>query len=425
MAKAGDFFQRLKPGRKAASPLDVLRTSPLFDPAWYRETHEDLRGKPIDAAKHYLEHGTAEGRNPSPLFDTKWYLQQNPDVAVSGMNPLVHYISSGQKEGRTPYARNSNFANTLNGSDAKIETAQLAEIRPTNTAHPSSKDYRFVRDVHYEVWQAPESLKDKNVCLFAAYAPDGYIFESTLMYVGALRRQKYTVIVIAASRNSGRPYADTEIICDGLISRDNFGYDFACWALGMQILPSIWQAKSVIFTNDSILGPLSQQNLATLIERIKASQVDCIALTQSWQVKHHFQSYFFVLKAKALAHPRIQSFWTSLEVVGDRDQAILRYEVPMLEMIRSFGLPFEIVFDLGGRDTGQDVNPTLDHWRELIDSGFPFVKVQILRDDITGVDKSNWEQAIRADPDIRSAIMARMTSDAEKARKSVVARSNK
>ena len=102
MAKAGDFFQRLKPGCKAGSPLDVLRASPLFDPAWYRETHADLRGKPVDAAKHYLEHGAAEGRNPSPLFDTKWYLQQNPDVAVSGMNPLAHYILHGAREGRQP-----------------------------------------------------------------------------------------------------------------------------------------------------------------------------------------------------------------------------------------------------------------------------------------------------------------------------------
>src|SRR6202034_3416056 len=108
----------------------------------------------------------------------------------------------------------------------------------------------------YEVWRAPESLKGKNVCLFVTYAPDGYVPKSTIHYIQSLKHYGLTVIVIVASRNSGRPHADVEIVCDGLISRDNFGYDFASWALGLQILPSILQANTIIFTNDSIFGPL-------------------------------------------------------------------------------------------------------------------------------------------------------------------------
>jgi lipopolysaccharide biosynthesis protein len=316
----------------------------------------------------------------------------------------VHYILHGAKEGRKAVA----------------EVSAKAPNLPTVV-----RQYRRVREVHYEVWQAPDSLKGKRVCLFVVYAPDGYVHKSTAHYIEALKRQGLAVIVIVASRNSGRPYADTEIICDGLISRDNFGYDFSCWALGLQILPSIWQANTIIFTNDSVFGPLSQPSLTRLIKRIQASPADYIALTQSWQVRHHYQSYFFALKEKALGHPGMKHFWSNLEVVANRDQAILRYEVPMLEMFKSFGLETDVLFPLANRDFELDMNPTLDHWRELVESDFPFIKVQVLRDDINGVDKNNWTNGIEMDADILAAIAERLDSGLEKNRKLSLVRPNK
>jgi hypothetical protein len=58
--------------------IAILRKSHFLDPSWYRQTYPDLRGRPIDAARHYLEHGAKEGRNPHPLFDTNFYLRQYP-----------------------------------------------------------------------------------------------------------------------------------------------------------------------------------------------------------------------------------------------------------------------------------------------------------------------------------------------------------
>lgn len=82
---------------------EELAKSPLLDPAWYRQTCPDIGDTPVEAARHYLEHGAGEGRNPHPLFDTKFYLQRNPDVAASGINPLVHYILYGAKDGCDPH----------------------------------------------------------------------------------------------------------------------------------------------------------------------------------------------------------------------------------------------------------------------------------------------------------------------------------
>lgn len=96
------FSLKLKGAKNAASALDIIRTSPFFDADWYRKSHNDLSDTRIDAARHYIEHGASEGRDPGPKFDTKFYLEQYPDVKEAGINPLLHYILHGAAEGRLP-----------------------------------------------------------------------------------------------------------------------------------------------------------------------------------------------------------------------------------------------------------------------------------------------------------------------------------
>jgi glycosyltransferase involved in cell wall biosynthesis len=74
------------------------------DPVWYRETYSDLRETPIDVAKHYLDHGAREGRNPSPLFDTYFYIGQIDQANLKNLNPLVHYIKFGAADGVDPHS---------------------------------------------------------------------------------------------------------------------------------------------------------------------------------------------------------------------------------------------------------------------------------------------------------------------------------
>src|SRR5471030_1724698 len=90
------------PADSLTKAIVLLRQSRFFDPGWYRLNYPDLRDNPIDPARHYLEHGAREGRNPHPLFDTQFYLKQNPNVALSCMNPLLYYILRGAKDGGDP-----------------------------------------------------------------------------------------------------------------------------------------------------------------------------------------------------------------------------------------------------------------------------------------------------------------------------------
>ena len=100
MARAFELLLRRR-DVKLVKPYLALKTSVLFDPAFYAE-RVWFAG---DAAMHYLLHGANEGLDPGPFFSTNGYLRQNPDVAQSGMNPLAHYELFGRKEGRKPALR--------------------------------------------------------------------------------------------------------------------------------------------------------------------------------------------------------------------------------------------------------------------------------------------------------------------------------
>ena len=78
--------------------IKLIENSLLFDAEWYCKTYG--YGKYLNAAKHYLNIGWNDGKNPSAFFDNSDYLEKNPDVEKAGMNPLLHFEKYGFKEGR-------------------------------------------------------------------------------------------------------------------------------------------------------------------------------------------------------------------------------------------------------------------------------------------------------------------------------------
>jgi glycosyltransferase involved in cell wall biosynthesis len=79
------------------SDLDLLKETELFDERWYLQANPDVLQGGSDAARHYLEVGASEDRDPGPLFSTSAYrltygLQSNE-------NPLLDFL---RQRGREP-----------------------------------------------------------------------------------------------------------------------------------------------------------------------------------------------------------------------------------------------------------------------------------------------------------------------------------
>ena len=84
--------------RKLKKDLTLIRSSGLFDKAWYLASNPDVAVAKIDPARHYLLFGGLEGRDPGPRFSSKQYLNTHRDVLKAKINPLVHYLSYSPQE---------------------------------------------------------------------------------------------------------------------------------------------------------------------------------------------------------------------------------------------------------------------------------------------------------------------------------------
>jgi GT2 family glycosyltransferase/glycosyltransferase involved in cell wall biosynthesis len=90
----------------------AARTTPLFDPHWYRERYQ-AAAVAIDAGDwrcalhHYQYNETPMQFDPLPVFSEAWYLAGNPDVreaveAGKFRNGYAHFLSHGAAELRSP-----------------------------------------------------------------------------------------------------------------------------------------------------------------------------------------------------------------------------------------------------------------------------------------------------------------------------------
>ena len=130
-------------------------------------------------------------------------------------------------------------------------------------------------------------------------------------------------------------------------------------------------AKSLALINDSIVGPLKAERFAGLFQRIRASDAHLVGLTESFEIRRHFQSYFLVAKAEGVA--ALLAFLSEVKAYRDKHAVIVTCEVPLLERCLSLRLRSEALFP-----TTMPGNATLEEWRDLIARGFPFVKVAAL-----------------------------------------------
>jgi SAM-dependent methyltransferase len=239
----------------------------------------------------------------------------------------------------------------------------------------------------------------EEICLFVAFAPDGTLPPLTKRYLAALRALGLRTVLCLNMINHDAP-TDPSLAAqaDHVLLRSNGGYDFAAWADILRAEPALWDSGLLMFANDSLVGPLD--GLGTLMNRMRRSKADFIAMTDSRMYRPHVQSYLFSYKRAGLASAAIRCFWSEIEVLDDKQQVIQSYELALLDLAKTrAGLQVEVLFpteNLLGRDRRRLIalSPTHHLWRQLLRHGFPFVKAELLRLPPQGVRAGDVLQAL-------------------------------
>lgn len=271
-------------------------------------------------------------------FDAEWYVREYPDVARSKIDPAEHYETYGKLLGRAP----------------------SAEAVNVYVRHIIAKKARF-------------GASDE-VAVLVTHAPAGRLRPHVLPYMRQLRNAGLSVMLVVVV---DRPLEmrDEEIdAASGIIVRDNAGYDFGAWAHGFKLCPSLFDARLVIMTNDSVIPTADTAAFQAMMDRVRASQADISGLTANHEYGWHIQSYFLALTRKALASAAFRYFIGNIRRIDDKDDVIRAYEIPFTTQMNDGGLTVDALY-CGPYPN----NPVVWSWRELVEGGFPFIKLLILR----------------------------------------------
>jgi hypothetical protein len=351
-----------KPNGSAADNLDsdiqAIRESGLFDEAYYRANNPDLPPS-VDAIRHFLEQGAGEGRQPHRDFDPAFYLARYPDVARAEQNPLLHYLSIGVKEGRKPNSKEV-------GSWVPVTDAEIQCLK-----QPSFRD---------------------EVALFATHSPHGRLKPHVRHYLDSLKRQGIAVILIVNADGSVIAPQQIDKIngIDGMFVRWNegYGYDFAAWAHILRLHPELFDAKILYLLNDSVIGPTNDAAFAALLTRLRNSTAGLIGLTENFEKGWHIQSYFLALKRPALSSIALRKFISDIVSYNDPEDVIDDFEIRLAPTLRAAGVSCEPMFA-----ASDPRNPTIYHWKHLLLSGVPFIKVKAMDG---GIESSDWRELLAA-----------------------------
>ena len=174
------FMKLFKQG-STKRDLALIRSSDLFNEAWYLANNPDVAQVKIDPASHYLIHGGFEGRDPGPNFSSQGYLETYEDVKKSGMNPLLHYIKYGRKEGRVPVSSQPSEVNDTSFR-CPVCQEQVEAFTPLNSYYEenwkkygflyNSDDFETLNSSRYFCPKCGASDRDRLYALFIARAMD-------------------------------------------------------------------------------------------------------------------------------------------------------------------------------------------------------------------------------------------------------------
>ncbi len=160
------------------------------------------------------------------------------------------------------------------------------------------------------------------------------------------------------------------------IRRPNLGYDFGSWGSLFSYPELTRNFDYLVFTNSSLIGPLTTPQIFISCMMELPSQVKAVSISN--QIDHHFQSFMWGISKELLFNIEIDKFLKSFESMPpDRQLIIEKGEIGLSKYLRDIGITYEAVFPLGS-SCHADLNPSIDGWKKLLESGFPYVKHSIV-----------------------------------------------
>lgn len=245
------------------------------------------------------------------------------------------------------------------------------------------------------------------VCFFAHYHPHGIVAPHVLIHLAALKAAGFAIVVLSTAELADTERARLGDACDWLVMRRNVGLDFGGWIEAYGLFMPL-EAQFLLLANDSVYAPIG--DLSGFIDRLTAVPADVYGAVESLEVAPHIQSWFLMLRPSAYRSNAFRQLMAEpIPADMPKKEIIDRFEVGFTKAMIDAGLRLHAAYSparSGWIARNRPFNPMHLIWRQLVEDGLPFLKVEVLRDDPVRVrGRERWRSLVaRLAPDLVAPI---------------------
>ena len=231
----------------------------------------------------------------------------------------------------------------------------------------------------------------RKVAVFAHYSAMVEISPSDAYLIACLRDAGFSVIVSSTCTDDPaeheRLWSHWSGKIDGLLTRPNFGFDFASWSAVILNLPlQEMDIEQLVLVNNSVFGPVIP--LDPILEDL-FSRGDLFGLTASQEFSPHLQSYFLGFNRTVLLDPCFKQFWGTTISGRSKWSTIIHRELTWERFFVQSGFS-AVAFVEETRTFPR--NPLTFLWRDLLIQGFPFIKKSLFTHNYDEIDMTGWQE---------------------------------
>src|SRR6266540_1930391 len=158
--------------------------------------------------------------------------------------------------------------------------------------------------------------KMRTLVIMAHYDPLGRVAPHALRHLEALGEiADRLVLVTTADLNDPAIVAEVERRAE-LVRRNNYGYDFFSWKVGLEHVAELSGYDNVVLCNDSFVGPLVPY--PRIFAAMARRPCDAWGLTQSLRRTRHVQSFFVSFRNWVVRSRAFTRFWADMTPVSNR-----------------------------------------------------------------------------------------------------------
>lgn len=191
------------------------------------------------------------------------------------------------------------------------------------------------------------SVNEASAVVIAHFHPEGRVAVNTVDLVKYLAPRTGQIVIVSTGINDSaiatvEPYAR-------VIPRDNFGYDFWSYKVGIDALGDRDGLEKILLLNNSFIATDPEALMTCFLQPVKEPRIK--GLTISTERIPHIQSYLFSMETRSLINSRaFNEWWGNMRPIDNRAEVISRYEIGMSRYFHQQGYKLTAEFEPSNED---------------------------------------------------------------------------